>query len=388
MHKSHTTREQAIEVRLSFREAEWRLNAELFLDEYPRWEIEAPHWSVILHDMFLHATEWGQKEAERFLWWGHQCSLPRPDHEVDLPTMKLVGYETSHKEIRDCYHSVYMLRKSPGPLPCGPQQREAIWDILSSLRSHLHWCVYPIAAEEDTWGAVTKSQSRPRGREDQHEEACQEARAAHQRVLEAAQVLESNIKSLSQGLRDVQHTWSCSCSGSHLQSQSLDRWSRSLNRPWQERRVTFWEPEVELDPEERSYKGAPGWFSRIFLKSGDGVSPSAQRQETACPPMRPMACQDAEGRGNYPAEPSIQHVETWLDWQAHQMDMPYWWTELTAIPGVEDPWKLTWKICAFFLILAIRRKVFPGQGYTAPHAPKCLTWNVFLPDELSYQDMQ
>ena len=58
--------------------------------------------------------------------------------------------------------------------------------------------------------------------------------------------------------------------------------------------MTFQEPEVELDPEE------------------DGES--------------------------YPQEPSIVDVETWLDWQAHQLDMPYWWMELTAIPGVEDPW--------------------------------------------------
>ena len=67
MHKSQTTREWAIEVGLSFREAERRLNAELFLDEYPRWEIEAPHQSIILHEMFLHAVKQGQKEAERFI---------------------------------------------------------------------------------------------------------------------------------------------------------------------------------------------------------------------------------------------------------------------------------------------------------------------------------
>ena len=40
-----------------------------------------------------------------------------------------------------------------------------------------------------------------------------------------------------------------------------------------------------------------------------------------------------------------------------------------------------------FLVPAVRSKVFPGQGYTAPPVPKCLTWNVFLPDELSYQDV-
>ena len=57
MNKSQTTRKQAIEVGLSVREAEWRLDTELFLYEYPRWELGAPHWSVILYEMFIHATE-------------------------------------------------------------------------------------------------------------------------------------------------------------------------------------------------------------------------------------------------------------------------------------------------------------------------------------------
>ena len=68
--------------------------------------------------------------------------------------------------------------------------------------------------------------------------------------------------------------------------------------------------------------------------------------------------------------------------------MPCWWTELTAILGVEDPWKLTWKIQASFSIPEVRSRVFPGQDYTSPPAPKCLTWNMFLLDELSYQDVQ
>ena len=67
MHKSQTARKWAIEVGLSFREAEQRLDAKLFLDKYPRWEIEAPHQSIILHEMFLHAAEWGQKEVEVYL---------------------------------------------------------------------------------------------------------------------------------------------------------------------------------------------------------------------------------------------------------------------------------------------------------------------------------
>ena len=46
-----------MEVGLLFREAEQRLDTELFLDEYLRWEIGAPHWSIILHEMFLYAAE-------------------------------------------------------------------------------------------------------------------------------------------------------------------------------------------------------------------------------------------------------------------------------------------------------------------------------------------
>ena len=67
--------------------------------------------------------------------------------------------------------------------------------------------------------------------------------------------------------------------------------------------------------------------------------------------------------------------------------MPCWWRELRAIPGVEDPWKVTWKIRASFSIPQIRGKDFLGQDYTAPPAPKCLIQNVFLPNELFYQDV-
>ena len=129
--------------------------------------------------------------------------------------MELVGYQTSHKEIWDIYHSVYLLRRSPGLPPCKSQwRREAIHDILSSLRSWLHGQVYPIAAKE-TQGPVDKHRSRPRRRADLHEEALQEARAAHQRVLEATQVLESDIERLSWGMRDVSSTHSHSHSRSH-----------------------------------------------------------------------------------------------------------------------------------------------------------------------------
>ena len=62
-----------------------------------------------------------------------------PDPKVDQSAMELVGYHMSWKEIRDIYHSIYLLRRSPGFPSCGDQQRRrAIQDILSSLEDRLH----------------------------------------------------------------------------------------------------------------------------------------------------------------------------------------------------------------------------------------------------------
>ena len=67
MEKSHVACHQVEEEGLSIREAERVIESEMFLDEYPRWELGTPHWTVILHKMFLHAAEQGWKEAE------HMC---------------------------------------------------------------------------------------------------------------------------------------------------------------------------------------------------------------------------------------------------------------------------------------------------------------------------
>ena len=90
--KSRIAKEQARETGLSVREAEQRIDAELFLDEYPRWELGAPHQSVILHDMFLHTAEWGQKEAERLVCWGCWGSASEPNLGAGQSAMELVGY--------------------------------------------------------------------------------------------------------------------------------------------------------------------------------------------------------------------------------------------------------------------------------------------------------
>ena len=91
---------------------------------------------------------------------------------------------------------------------------------------------------------------------------------------------------------------------------------------------------------------------------------------------------------DHPPEPSVSDVEKWLEWQAKQLGIPTWWPELKAILGVTDPQKLAHKIQASFYIPEVRMRASLGQEYTAPPAPKCLSRNTFIPDELSYQDIQ
>ena len=91
---------------------------------------------------------------------------------------------------------------------------------------------------------------------------------------------------------------------------------------------------------------------------------------------------------DYSMEPSVLDVETWLEWQARQLGSPAWWTELKVILGIRDPWKLNWTIRASFYIPKVRMRALLKPEYTVPPALRSLNRNAFLPDKLSYQDMQ
>ena len=86
-------------------------------------------------------------------------------------------------------------------------------------------------------------------------------------------------------------------------------------------------------------------------------------------------------------EPPVSNMETWLEWQAEQLGTPAWWADLKAIPGIKNPWKLAHKIRASFYIPEVRMRASLDQQYTMPPAPKCLSRNAFIPDELPYQDV-
>ena len=67
--KTQAAWDQAEENDISIREVECQIDVRLFLDEYPWWELGTPHQSIILHEMFLHTTERGQKKAEHMVCW-------------------------------------------------------------------------------------------------------------------------------------------------------------------------------------------------------------------------------------------------------------------------------------------------------------------------------
>ena len=193
--------DQAEENDILIREAECQIDVGLFLDEYPQWELGTPQQSVILHEMFLHATERGQKEAEHMVCWGRWGSVYNPNSEADQSAMELVGYHTSQKEMRDIYQSVYLLQRAPGLPSCRDWlRRKAIQDILSSLKGWLHRHGHSATARD------LDSQEEEQVRLNRWG-SCEEAlRVAHQRALDTADAPKSDIERLSQRRRDRSQT--------------------------------------------------------------------------------------------------------------------------------------------------------------------------------------
>ena len=311
MKKSWVTCHCAEEEGLSIREAERVIESEMFLDEYLRWELGTPHWTVILHKMFLHTAEQGQKEAEHRCHWGHQIYIPEPDPEADQSAMELVGYQTSRKEIQNVYHSMYLLWRCPGSPSCGAlRRRRAIQDILSSLQAWL---------ERQTYSAETEGPG-SHGRERVGTKPAQSYEvalwAAHQKALETTEALHNDLERLDGECRERSRAQSHSRSRprGHLRSHSrghLGNRSRDHSQTW---------AHCQSPPHANSWG--------VHSPSLDGqpnrrVSFHEPRDE----------CSPAEEE-NPSVEPSVSDLETWLEYQSTQTGTPAWWKELGAILGI------------------------------------------------------
>ena len=83
--------------------------------------------------MFHHVAPEGWKEAEQIVHQGCQQNLPQLNPEAGIPTVQLVGPETSKEELLELYLEVYKLPRLPGSPPGEPAILE---EVLSSLPDH------------------------------------------------------------------------------------------------------------------------------------------------------------------------------------------------------------------------------------------------------------
>ena len=107
MSKTTTAKKLVQKTGISVWEAERQLNADIFLDEYPRWEPHRSHCPFLLHCMVAHAAAMGQKKQDQAIHQGHQQSLPRQDLSVESSAIELFGPKSTREEIRGVYNEVY-----------------------------------------------------------------------------------------------------------------------------------------------------------------------------------------------------------------------------------------------------------------------------------------
>ena len=64
LNKNAAAKRQVQREGISVWEAEWCLDVDLFLEEYPRWEASNPQCHFLLQVMFVHTKAAGQKEYQ------------------------------------------------------------------------------------------------------------------------------------------------------------------------------------------------------------------------------------------------------------------------------------------------------------------------------------
>ena len=107
-----------------------------------------------------------------------------------------------------------------------------------------------------------------------------------------------------------------------------------------------------------------GWLYTLQSSQANKAKPS--KRVSFCNPENEDSA--AEGR-NPLAEPSINDLETWLDYQVRQLCTPTWWKELEAIPGITDLHRFAQKIRVSFYVPEVQSRIFLEEGYSMPPAP-------------------
>ena len=119
-------------------EAESHLDVDLFSNEYLWWEASGPQCPFILQRVFVHVETMGQKEIEWAICQGCWQALLGVDTKVDAPTIQVVGFKTTQREIWEIFNDVYHPKGLPGPPLCSLEWAEELaQEIMTSLKEHL-----------------------------------------------------------------------------------------------------------------------------------------------------------------------------------------------------------------------------------------------------------
>ena len=204
--------------------------------------------------------------------------------------------------------------------------------------------------------------------------------AAHQRALETAKALQSDIERLGSEWRRKSRAQSCSQSRSRSRMHSR-HWSRTHSRNLSR---THSRGQSRNNARADSQSCSHGDLRDVYPQSPDELLP--RRRVSFHNPEDEEALVKEEA--SCLTEPSVDDLETWLEFQAGQLGTPAWWEELGTVPGIEDQCKFTWKIRTSFYVLEVQLRGSPEQGYTVPLAPQSLNRSTFLPERLTYQDVR
>ena len=359
------------------------MEIDLFLDGYIRWEVGSPDCSVNLHEMFLHATEQGQKEVEQMICQGHWHSLPNLDLQADVSAVQLVGPQPSKEEFKDLYYQVYKLRRLPESPPWGSERMEK---LATKIVSFLIDCLgqkggRPLQGLQEPGLAdiqPPRSKTPRRGRRDTSTERdLTKAREGHWKALATMAALVEEIERLSWS---VTRGWPGICA--HSRSQDCQR-RRSQGQNRRHHRV--W-PEESPAP---FFECSPPWWG-----------PGSGEDEEAKPPLldfdlepplelgpevnhflQELAGSSEEEEGNRSSpEPLVEDYERWVTWQAWVHNIPGWWLELAKIPDVDDHQELAQKVQVSFELLQQISEWHGVENYLqAPLALPCICQRDFLP---------
>ena len=294
----------------SVQQTERMMDIELFLEGQTKWEEDSPHQLVMLYEMFRHAANEGQKEAEQTVCQGHWEGLPKLDPEADLSAIKLVSPKTTKEEILSLYLEVYKQQRLPGSLP---GELELTEEVVSSFKGHQG------QKKERTPRATVRPQSfdawpskgRVTGkRETSIEKSLALIREAHQKVLATAAALKGEIERLSCPLpqswpevrarsksRDCQMQGAAECKRRHCQVQFTDK-PAPCHQPQES--PESGEGEATTDDLEL------GELPELELGLTSFLRGSAESSEEEGPPP----------------EPSVWELHKWVTWKAKITETP------------------------------------------------------------------